>query len=331
MVADSAGVSIATVSKVLNSRSDVAPSTRALVWRFLREHDYMPPSTRSIGSVARRPVELIFDRTLEAYELEVIQGVTGGGSEAGVAIVVSVQPRLSGADHSEAWVRDLAAGRQGVIAVFDAVTHAQFTAFEQAQLPLVVLDPQHLPTTEVTSVGSTNFAGGFAASQHLLGLGHRGIAYLGGPATASCNQARMHGFLAAMESRQVPVPASYLRAGSFTYRDGLAGGAALLDLATRPTAIFAGSDAIAMGVVEAARLRGLRVPDDLSVVGFDDTLLAQTASPGLTTVRQPLQDMGRVALRTVLQLAAAEQLDSHHVELATELVVRGSTAAPARR
>jgi LacI family transcriptional regulator len=139
----------------------------------------------------------------------------------------------------------------------------------------------------------------------------------------------MHGYRAAMEAAGAPVPAEYLRTGNYHYRDGLGGAAALLDQPQPPTAIFAGSDETAAGVIEAARSRGLRIPEDLSLVGFDDTQVAQFASPPLTTVRQPLQKMGAVALRTALQLAAGERLDSHHVELATELVVRRSTAAPA--
>jgi len=102
----------------------------------------------------------------------------------------------------------------------------------------------------------------------------------------------------------------------------------VLDLPEPPTAVFAGSDETAAGVIEAARARGLRIPEDLSVVGFDDTQVARFASPPLTTVRQPLREMGGIALRTSLRLAAGEKLESHHVELATELVVRSSTAPP---
>jgi LacI family transcriptional regulator len=178
----------------------------------------------------------------------------------------------------------------------------------------------------LTSVGSTNFAGGLAATQHLLSLGHRRIAYLGGPVTAACNQARMHGYRAAMEAAGAPVTDGYVRIGRFRFQDGVDGGAALLDLPQPPTAVFAGNDETAAGVVEVARARGLRVPEDLSVVGFDDTRLARFLSPPLTTVRQPLHQIGGVALRTALRLAAGEKLDSHHVELATELVLRHSTA-----
>jgi LacI family transcriptional regulator len=113
----------------------------------------------------------------------------------------------------------------------------------------------------------------------------------------------------------------------FHYQDGLDGAPRMLSLLRRPTAIFAASDELARGVIEAARSVGLSVPDDLSVVGFDDTEIARIASPPLTTVRQPLQEMGAVALRTALRLVAGEKIDANHVELATELVVRASTAA----
>ena len=106
----------------------------------------------------------------------------------------------------------------------------------------------------------------------------------------------------------------------------MAGGTVLLDLPQRPTAIVAATDEVAAGVIEAARMKALRVPEDLSIVGFDDTEVARLLSPPLTTVRQPLREMGRLALRTALRLAAGEELDSHHVELATELIVRSSTA-----
>jgi LacI family transcriptional regulator len=109
------------------------------------------------------------------------------------------------------------------------------------------------------------------------------------------------------------------------YEGGVEEGAALLDLRPAPTAVFAASDQIALGAVHAARAHGLRVPDDLSVVGFDDTQVASVTSPPLTTVRQPLREMGMVALRTALRLAAGEKVEFHHIELATELVVRESS------
>jgi LacI family transcriptional regulator len=160
----------------------------------------------------------------------------------------------------------------------------------------------------------------------LLDLGHRRIAYIGGTASAACNQARLQGFRGAMEAAGASIPKRYERNGEFRYEDGLAEGAALLDLPVPPTGIFSANDEMALGILEAARARGIRVPQDLSIVGFDDTEVARVSAPPLTTVAQPLRRMGTVALRTALQLGAGDRVDSHHVELATELIVRGSTA-----
>jgi len=321
-IAASAGVSVATVSKVLNGRSDVAPATRSLVLSALRQHDYVASPPRRGAEVCT--IELQFDADLNAYSSEIIQGAVRAGGELGVSVVISIR---RGRERTSKWARELAAsGRRALIAVTSELTSAQLAALAEANLPLVVIDPLNLPRTRVTSVGSTNFAGGLAATQHLLSLGHRRIAYLGGPATAACNQARLHGYRAAMEAEGAPVRQEYIQHRRFRYGDGVAAGSAFLALPEPPTAIFAGCDETAFGVMEAARGRGLRVPDDLSVVGFDDTQIARMASPPLTTVRQPLREMGGVALRRALRLAAGERIDSHHIELATELVVRGSTA-----
>jgi LacI family transcriptional regulator len=328
-VAESAGVSVATVSKVLNGRADVGPATRALVESMLEEHEYVARG-HPAGPVTT--IEVIFAGDLNGYSIEIVQGLLDTAAELGVALGVSGRarkPRRSCPDPFNAWIRDLAvAGRRAVIAVTDDLTAADLQVLARARLPLVVIDPLQAPHADLTSVGSTNFAGGLAATQHLLSLGHRRIAYLGGPATAACDQARRHGFRVAMESAGVPVPDEYLRTGSYRFADGLTGGGALLELPYPPTAVFAGSDETAAGVMEAARGNGLRVPEGLSVVGFDDTQIARYTSPPLTTVHQPLREIGGVALRTALRLAAGEELESHHVELAAELVVRNSTGPP---
>jgi LacI family transcriptional regulator len=320
-VARLAGVSVATVSKVVNGRTDVAPQTRSRVQELLQQHDYVAPVVHRAEAVATSTIEVQFAGELKPYVAEALGGIVGAAADLGVSVVISHPAR------GPRWARDLVSvGRRALIAVTSVYTPAYVDALTRAGLPLVVLDPLHLPHSDVTSVGSTNFAGGFAATQHLLVLGHRRVAYVGGPDVAAANQARMHGYRAAMEANKAPVPGDYVRPGEFTFDTGVRGAAALLDLPAPPTAVFAANDEIALGVIETARCRGLRVPEDLSVVGFDDTLLARTASPPLTTVRQPLREMGGVALRTALRLADGEKLESHHVELATELVVRTSTA-----
>jgi|tagenome__1003787_1003787.scaffolds.fasta_scaffold20724639_1 LacI family transcriptional regulator len=326
-VAGTAGVSVATVSKVLNGRSDVSPVTRARVQEILEKHGYVG---RRPEPIQRDTVELFYQGVLNAYSVQVIQGVVEAGQLAGVDVVLNAHPPhppTSSSGRAARWIRELIGnGRRAAIGLTSHLADADLAALARARLPLVVVDPANIPQPDVASVGSTNFAGGMAAAQHLLSLGHRRIGYVGGQPTSGCNQARMSGFRSALDAVGAPVPPEYVWLRDFLYDDGVLGGSALLDLPNPPTAIFAGSDEVALGILEAARARGLRVPEDLSLVGFDDTEVARLASPPLTTVRQPLREMGAVALRTALQLAAGEQVASHHVELATTLIVRGSAA-----
>ncbi|MET0999394.1 MAG: LacI family DNA-binding transcriptional regulator [Marmoricola sp.] len=328
-VAASAGVSVATVSKVLTGRHDVAPATRARVQEMLRTYDY----GGRLKTFERHPtIELTFRGTIGCYSSEIIQGVAAEAAELGVAVTIGVKPvdqRPSAGAEAATWARNLAVnGRRAVIAVTDELGPHEFAALARMRLPLVVIDPMNVPSRDVVSVGSTNFRGGQVAAAHLVDLGHRRIAYLGGRASAECSQARLGGFRSTLEAAGVELPEEYvLSTEDFHYENGIQAAPQLLSLAERPTAVFAASDELARGAIEAARSLGLSVPEDLSVVGFDDTEIARIASPPLTTVRQPLQEMGAVALRTVLRLVAGERIDSNHVELATELVVRASTAA----
>jgi len=205
------------------------------------------------------------------------------------------------------------------------------SALRRAHLPVVLIDPLNVSRPRLRTVGSSNFAGGLAATEHLLELGHRRIAFLGGPASAACNLARLQGYRSALEAGGVRVGAEYVLHGDFRFETGRQGADALLRLPEVPTAIVAANDELALGTIEAARVLGLRVPQDLSVVGFDDTSGALMSSPPLTTVHQPLREMGALALRTAVRLALGETVEFSHVELATELVVRDSTGAPRGR
>ncbi|ASQ93492.1 LacI family DNA-binding transcriptional regulator [Streptomyces sp. 11-1-2] len=328
-VAESAGVSVATVSKVINGRPDVAKETRDKVLDLLRDHNYggYRDDLRSHPTV-----ELFFGfERLSIYHTQIIESVVDAGAREGIAVVVGRRGNHDPAADPVAWARSLAAaGRRAVIAVTaNHLSHPIRDALSRYQMPLVLLDPEVLPDNSTVSVGATNFSGGHAATAHLLSLGHRRIGYLGGTENSWSNQARLHGFRSAMETAGAPVPPELVRhAGTTHTAEGIVHGGSLLAVDPTPTAVFAASDELAAGVIEAARRRGLRVPDDLSVVGFDNTPLAQVISPPLTTIDGPVREMGAVALRTALQLAAEEKIDSHHVELATQLVVRESTRPP---
>ncbi|MFD0596564.1 substrate-binding domain-containing protein [Catellatospora coxensis] len=160
------------------------------------------------------------------------------------------------------------------------------------------------------SVGATNFSGGYAAAEHLIKLGHRRIGAIGGPEQLLCSRARIAGYRAALESAGLPTDRDLVRYGNFQHSGGLRAAQQLLALADPPTAIFAGSDQQATGVYEAARLVGRQIPHDLSVVGFDDLHYAQWTAPPLTTIRQPLHEMGASAARLLLRLVNGEHLEA---------------------
>ncbi|MFF1882212.1 LacI family DNA-binding transcriptional regulator [Pseudarthrobacter sp. NPDC058196] len=331
-VATQAGVSTPTVSKVVNGREDVAPETRARILRALEQAGYQSPVQRRTATRAGTVIEVVVDVLTSAYTSEVLAGVLNFAASENVEVMLSVTgptaPSAQSADRRAQRLVD--EGRAGMIVVTSAFSEAQLPAFRRRHIPVVVIDPLNPPPADVVSIGATNWAGGKAATEHLLELGHRRIAYIGGTERAECNQARLHGYMAALTAHGVPVDPQYIVAGGRFRRDsGVAGLKALLRLENRPTAIFAGSDSIALGVLSEAAHHGLRVPGDISLIGFDGTIQGEESVPALTSVAQPLEEMGRAALRSLLRQARGEVLDSHRVELATQVIVRESTAPPA--
>jgi len=319
-VADAAGVSLATVSKVVNNRHDVSPVTRARVRRLLEQENYVPVSGRP--RVGPRLVHLVFPCLDSPWAIEIIRGVT----DSELDVVVSSMPDAAS---PERWAEHLAAaGPGGAILVMSELTGPQRQAFTRAHVPCVLIDPVDLPGPDVPSVGATNWAGGVAATRHLLEQGHRRIGVIGGPRHLLCSRARIDGYRAALEEAGLLVDPTLIRHGDFRHFGGYSRARELLALPDRPTAIFAGSDEQAFGVVEAARVCGLAVPGDLSVVGFDDLPMSRWAAPPLTTVRQPLAQMGCAAAQMLQSLLEGRALSRVRVELSTTLIVRSSTAPP---
>jgi LacI family transcriptional regulator len=326
-IAAEAGVSVPTVSRVVNGRTDVAPQTRERVEELLRRHGYRRRAYRPRS--AARLIDLVFNDLDSPWAVEIIRGVEDVAHAAGVGTVVSATHRKP--DSARQWLRNLRArASDGVILVTSSLESPLLDELRRLAVPMVVVDPAGGPTLDAPTVGATNWAGGLAATEHLLSLGHRRIGLVAGPRRLLCSRARLDGYRAGLEAAGLAVVDELIREGDFYHESGFHGGTALLSLPLPPTAIFASSDQMAFGVYEAIRQRGLRVPDDISVVGFDDLPEVRWSSPPLTTVRQPLAEMGALAARTVLRLATGEPVDSPRVELATELVVRESTAAPAR-
>ncbi|MFC5827383.1 LacI family DNA-binding transcriptional regulator [Nonomuraea insulae] len=324
-LAELAGVSTATVSKVVNGRSEVGPETRALIERLILEHGYRPQRRRA------RPaplVELVFHALEGEYPTEIAKGVEQVAREHQLAMVLSELRHRH--PPGKGWIEGVLSRRPtGVIAVFSSLTVAQRHQLTTRGIPLVLLDPTDDPAPQVPSVGASNWNGGLTATRHLLGLGHRRIAAITGPGYALAGRARLDGYRTALDMAGIPLDPELIGCGDFLVEGGLEQAERLLRLPEPPTAVFASNDGQATGVYRAAHQLGLRIPGDLSVVGFDDLPAARWMNPPLTTVHQPLTEMAAAAAGMLLKLAQGEPLAQHRVELGTELIIRGSTARAA--
>ncbi|MEW9555000.1 LacI family DNA-binding transcriptional regulator [Nonomuraea sp. NPDC050783] len=324
-LAELAQVSTATVSKVVNGRAEVGAGTRALIEGLIREHGYRPRRRAAAAPL----VELVFHALEGEYPTEIARGVERVAREHRLAVVLSRPPRPDTAGRG--WIEGVLSRRPtGVITVLSTPTEAQRRQLATRGIPLVLLDPVDDPPPGVPSVGANNWNGGLVATRHLLGLGHRRIAAVAGPDHALPSRARLDGYRSALDMAGVPADPGLIGRGGFLIEGGLAEAERLLRLPDRPTAVFTCDDGQATGVYLAAHRLGLRIPDDLSVVGFDDLPAARWMNPPLTTVRQPLTDMAATATDLLLRMARGGLPARHRVELGTELVVRESTA-PAKR
>ncbi|WP_433533033.1 LacI family DNA-binding transcriptional regulator [Micromonospora sp. CA-263727] len=323
-IAQEVGVSSATVSKVLNGRSDVAAGTRARVEASLERNRYRRRARRASGE---GQIDLVFHEFGSEWALEIIRGVEAVAAATGLNVVLS---QLDGAHRPpQSWVEALIARRPlGVLLVMCNLTDQQRQQLQRQAIPVVVVDTDSASSASVPTVGSNNWNGGLLATRHLLELGHRRVAIISGPPDVLCARARTAGFRCAHEELGVPVDPDLVRSGNFHLDAGYAHGIELLSRADRPTAIFAGSDLQAMGVLRAARQLGLDVPGDLSVVGYDNLPVSAWIGPALTTVNQPLRDMAGTATRMLLDLTRGVALPTSRIDLVAELVVRESTAPP---
>jgi LacI family transcriptional regulator len=322
-IAAKAGVSIPTVSRVLNNRPDVAPETRERVEQVIKESGFIRSRVRNVLKESSGIVDMLVPDLTNLYSVEIVRGVEEVLERTELRLALSLTH--DSLQFEQRWLAKVIDGAtDGAILV---LAHGQSTRLDMLlrnKIPFIVVDHRGELGPDVPSVGATNWLGGRLATEHLLSLGHRRIAIIGGDAALPCSRDRIAGYRAALEDAGIAVDAALIRPGRFKQQTGYEQTIALLDLPEPPTAIFAGSDAQAMGVYAALRVRGLSVPDSMSVVGFDDVPIASIITPALTTVRQPLVEMGRVATAMLLRLIAEEPLDSKRVELTTTLIARES-------
>jgi LacI family transcriptional regulator len=275
-------------------------------------------------------IHVVYPCLDSSWQLEHIRGMEAAMHEAGVGLMISTMDRGVTGKH-DLLPRARAGQATGAILAAASGETPLRTVLNQMNVPVVSLDPGVKAAATLPTIGATNWVGGRAATEHLIALGHRRIGVItGSQGGLLCSRARLDGYRAALEEAGIAEDPSLIEHGEFDYQSGLAAAQKLFGHTNPPTAIFACNDHIALGVYEAARRRGLSIPDQLSVVGFDDLPSARWASPPLTTVRQPLEEMGWLAAQTILDLARRKNSGSPGTELGTRLVERESTASPSR-
>jgi LacI family transcriptional regulator len=321
-----AGTTVPTVSKVLNGRSDVSAATRARVMRLVDETGYRR-RRRGGGGQHRETgalVDLVISKVSGSWANLVLSGAERAAASAGLDIVVTVaRPQQ---DAGEDWVARLLARRsRGATVALLTPARAQVQMLSAAGIPLVLLDPSSDSASGTPSIGTTDWTGGYAAATHLAALGHRDIAVIAGTGDYRYSRARVDGFRAGLEQSGIRLSDRRIQLAEWSRDSAAEVAARMLRAADRPAALFACSDEMALGAYRAAGDLGLRIPDDLSVVGFDDLPESAWVSPALTTVRQPIEDMAAAAMRMLLRVRSGAESASTREELATELVVRGST------
>jgi LacI family transcriptional regulator len=331
-VAAETGVSIATVSRVLNDHANVAPQTRELVRAAMARLGEQAPGARgsrsrsATGAVYVRCPYLLTDyfglivssiaETLELHGMPMLLNAGEASQQVDVLPGLAARPGVSGA-----------------IVILPPEPSEQLVAMRRQRFPFVVVDPRTPTPPDIVAVSAAHFAGARKLTRHLVDLGHRRIGVVAGPRDWLASNDRLAGHASAMAEVGVLPSPQLIRSGHADADWGHEAARQLLDVtdaAERPTALVCFNDKAAVGAMAAVTERGLRIPYDVSVAGFDDIDLATATSPMLTTVRQPLQEMGRMAVTLLVRLLERHRLDALHVELATELVVRGSTG-PAPR
>jgi LacI family transcriptional regulator len=341
-VAELAGVSVSTVSRVLNGRSDVSAETRLAVEQVARSRGYATrraPAGRP-ARASRERSDLVGERLSgligvttttsgTAYFSTILAGITEALAEREMWALVC--PTRQEHDREVSVLKRLMRSEMsGALLLLPEESPDELRRLRADGLVFVVVDPLHDVGPDIPVVSADNSGGAYQATAHLLRLGHRRIGVITGRGDGTATGARLQGHYAALAEAGVkPDPMLEVEA-DFLVQGGAAGAERLLGLAAPPTAIFAFNDPMAIGALHAARARGLRLPDDLSVVGFDDTPEAEAAHPALTTVHQPLRELGRMAVSLLVRLMDGQQFEPLHVALATRLVVRSSTARPSR-
>lgn len=327
-VADRAGVSKKTVSRVINGESYVTEGTLRKVQAAIADLGYVPNvSARRLASKRSYVLALVYQaEEPPGWLTHVIQGIVQTAAAHGYEVVI--HPCEPDEDSAQRSLQALVTrgGTDGLILLPPFGSKNPFNLqLHESGLPMASIEPSD-PNLPWPAATITNVQGAREMTAYLLSLGHSRIGFILGAADYSGSWERLDGFKAALEDAGIPVQDDLVVQGDYHFESGLAQGRALLAATPRPTAIFASNDEMAAGVIQAAGEMGLRVPEDLSVVGFDDSTLACRLTPPLTTIRQPTVELASRVTEALIHRINGEEDDGGRIEMKTNLVIRKSAA-----
>ncbi len=324
-VAERAGVSVTTVSHVINNTRTVSPDTRRRVEEVMQTLGYQPNVlARSLRRGVTHTIGIILPDSANPYFAEVVRGIEDTSFAQGYSVILCNSDNDLEKEHH---YTNVLVEKQvdGIIFVAAGLSADNIHKLQARRVPLVLVD-RHVPDVQVDEVLADNQHGGWLATRHLIDLNHRSIACIAGPAGLRSSSERVEGYRLALESAGILFDPKWVVEGDFQYQSGCSAAKKLFHHQPSPTAIFACNDLMAIGAFRFAHEKNLRVPEQLSIVGFDDVHLASYTNPPLTTIRQSKREMGAQAAKLLLERIAQQDLEPHQEILDTELVIRGSTA-----
>ncbi|MCC6616073.1 MAG: LacI family DNA-binding transcriptional regulator [Anaerolineae bacterium] len=325
-VAAAAGVSYSTVSRVLNGFEFVKESTRVKVMDAAERLGYVANlQARGLAGGRSNIIGLLVPVLDNSYVSEVMMGIDEALARAGFNLMLFTTHRHAGKEQQ--YASTIASMTDGLILLVPLESPIYLNAIRERNYPHVLVD-QTDESGASASVSGTNWHGAYEATQHLIMLGHRRIGVITGLLELSSARERLNGYRAALQDYAIPIDESLIVEGDYLQPRGYEAAQELLKLRERPSAIFAMNDLSALGAMDAIRESGLSIPEDISLVGFDDIPQAAITHPKLTTVRQPLVQMGRIAVRLLLEQLDHPGSPPGHETLATQLVIRASSQPP---
>jgi LacI family transcriptional regulator len=328
-VARESGVSYSTVSRVLNGYEFVRPDTREKVLRVANQLGYVPnQQARSLAGGRSNLIGALVPNLTNGYISEIIHGIDDELAKSGYNLILYTTHRHEGRERT--YVATIANGAaDGLVLVVPLLSTTYLDALRQQDFPYVLID-QFDTSEQSNMINGTNRQGAYEATDYLIQLGHRRIAFITGQPGLNSSAERFEGYQQALANHGLALADELIVQGDFWETGGYNAGRELLALPNRPTAIFAANDLSALGAIEAIREAGLRIPQDISIVGFDDISQASLISPKLTTVRQPLVQMGRMAVAMLLETIAQPDAPLRQEIVPTELIIRDSCQPPAQ-